>query len=67
MVCHNYIIGALEEGTVVDSIYTDFSKVFDKVDHNILISKLEFSGIHGLVLISKIRRHRLKIEGFCLL
>lgn len=34
----------------VDSIYTDFSGAFDKVDHKILLSKLGACGIHGDLL-----------------
>ena len=31
----------------VDSVYTDFSKAFDKINHNILIAKLAEIGVHG--------------------
>ena len=30
-----------------DVMYLDFSKAFDKVDHNILLKKLQSFGIHG--------------------
>jgi hypothetical protein len=34
----------------VDSLYSDFSKAFDKVDHHILCSKARHLGIHGVLL-----------------
>jgi Reverse transcriptase (RNA-dependent DNA polymerase). len=34
----------------VDVIYTDFLKCFDKIHHNVLISKLEAIGIKGNLL-----------------
>ena len=33
--------------STVDMIYLDFSKVFDKVDHGILLHKLRYLGITG--------------------
>lgn len=47
--CH-YISGALEVGAEVHSIYTDFSKAFDRVPHGVLLSKLETLGISGSLL-----------------
>lgn len=44
---HGYLVEALESGCLVDSIYTDFSKAFDKVDHDLLLYKLSKYGIHG--------------------
>lgn len=37
----------LEEGGQVDVIYTDFSKAFDKVNHQLLINKLDSLGVGG--------------------
>ena len=44
---HDEILKALEEGENVDSIYTDFSKAFDKCDHGILLHKLKRMKING--------------------
>ena len=41
------IINALENGDNIDSIYLDFSKAYDKVDHGILMPKLRAPGITG--------------------
>ena len=43
------IIRAWEEEKVTDTIYLDFSKAFDKVDHGILCHKLKQLGISGKV------------------
>ena len=40
-----YVVNSIEAGYQVDVIYTDFSKAFDKVVHNILIGKLSNLGI----------------------
>ena len=42
-------IRAWEEGKATDTIYLDFAKAFDKVDHNILCHKLKKLGITGKV------------------
>ena len=44
------ILHNLLNGHDTDSIYLDFSKAFDKVDHNILLSKLYSYGIRGKLL-----------------
>ena len=38
---------ALEEGVRIDTIYLDFAKAFDKVDHNILLKKMIDHKIKG--------------------
>ena len=43
------LIRAWEEGNATDTIYLDFAKAFDKVDHNILCQKLKRLGITGKV------------------
>ena len=42
-------IRAYEEGKATDTVYLDFSKAFDKVDHDILCHKLRRLGITGKV------------------
>ena len=42
-------IRAYEEGKATDTVYLDFAKAFDKVDHNILCHKLRKLGITGKV------------------
>ena len=44
------VLNMMEEGNPVDAIYLDFSKAFDKVDHCILMMKVENLGIKGKVL-----------------
>lgn len=39
-----YISDAFKDNTQVDVIYTDFSKAFDKLDHDIILNKLAFLG-----------------------
>ncbi|XP_051168814.1 uncharacterized protein LOC127286432 [Leptopilina boulardi] len=40
----NFVASHIGKGLQVDVIYTDFAKAFDKVDHAILVSKLEALG-----------------------
>jgi hypothetical protein len=44
----SFVLNCMEKGVQVDAIYTDFSKAFDKVNHNRLLlkklAKLEFGG-----------------------
>ena len=44
----NKITDSFENKEVACNIFLDFAKAFDTVNHNILISKLEFYGIRGL-------------------
>ena len=43
------ILTRLESNHNVDVVYLDFAKAFDKVDHNILLKKLEQLGMSGRV------------------
>jgi hypothetical protein len=47
---YDKILSMLEQGLNVDVIYLDFAKAFDKVDHQILLEKLELLGIGGKLL-----------------
>ena len=42
-----YCLSALEHGSQVEEVYTDFSKAFDKLSHTILFSKLQQFGFHS--------------------
>ena len=42
-----FILNQMNEGNDVDTIYVDYSKAFDKVDHGILLEKLKLYGIEG--------------------
>lgn len=37
----------LDANKQIDSVYTDFRKAFDRVDHKILLEKIAFNGIRG--------------------
>ena len=43
----DHILNCLNSGEEVDCIYLDFAKAFDKVDHKILLAKLNKFGIKG--------------------
>ena len=47
---YDSILSMLEENHQVHSVYLDFSKAFDKVDHKILLTKVEGMGIQGKIL-----------------
>ena len=47
---YDRIVEILESGSNVDTIYLDFAKAFDKVDHGILLKKLSLLGIRGKLL-----------------
>ena len=47
---HDEVLSNLEKGLNVDTIYLDFSKAFDKVDHQMVLAKLSILGIGGNLL-----------------
>lgn len=46
----NFIVDAIANGGQVDTIFTDFSKAFDKVSHNLLLQDLESIGVKEVYL-----------------
>ena len=47
---YDKIMDILESGANADTIYLDFAKAFDKVDHAIVLKKLSLMGVHGKLL-----------------
>ena len=47
MIYVSYIFENVDANKQTDSIYTDFRKAFDRVDHRILLDKLAYNGIRG--------------------
>lgn len=42
-----FLFECMDNRKQVDSVYTDFCKAFDKVDHGMLLRKIAFNGIRG--------------------
>ena len=40
----------LDQGKLPISVFLDLSKAFDTLDHNILLHKFNFYGVHGIAL-----------------
>lgn len=51
LIYQNKLLNAIENKFQIDSIYTDFSKAFDRVNHRILINKLSELGFSERLLI----------------
>ena len=43
-----FMYDSIESGNFVISVFLDFKKAFDTVDHKILLSKFDFDGIRGV-------------------
>lgn len=50
MVLTQYISEVLDEQGQVDVVYTDFTKAFDRIDHNVLLNKLDTFGFSNRLL-----------------
>lgn len=46
----NFLLSNIESGFQIDVLFTDFSKAFDRIQHNILIKKICGFGIHSSML-----------------
>ena len=61
---------AVDRGRQLDVVYTDFSKAFDRVSHDLLLYKLTSYNLHpGLLQLLRSylsnRKHRVVVEGQC--
>jgi hypothetical protein len=41
----SFVLNSIEDGNQVDSIYTDYSKPFDRVHHQLLLNEMSTAGI----------------------
>jgi sarcosine oxidase/L-pipecolate oxidase len=46
-----FTIESFEDGLQVDVVFTDFKKAFDRISHEILLSKLHLIGVHHRLLL----------------
>ena len=46
---YDRILSLLEKGLNVDTVYLDFAKAFDKVDHSLVLKKLSLLGVRGKI------------------
>ena len=47
---HNLMIGLDQPGTYARILLIDYSKAFDRIDHNILLDKLSTNGVHPVLV-----------------
>lgn len=50
VVLNEYVTSSMDAGKQVDVVYTDYSKCFDRIDHQLLLRKLQLIGIRGDLL-----------------
>lgn len=50
MIFTGHLFENMDKRVQIDAVYTDFQKAFDRVDHEILLSKLAYNGIRGNLL-----------------
>lgn len=70
VVFSDYLLNAMDSNLQVDVVYTDFSKAFDKINHDLLLVKLMRAGVHGNLLrwIESYIRNRSQavcLKGYC--
>ena len=66
---YNDIYEAISEGKRTDTVFLDFAKAFDKVDHDILLEKVKKQGIGGKIgrcieEFLKNRKFRVVVNGY---
>jgi hypothetical protein len=47
------VLNSIEDGNQVDSIYTDFSKVFDRVCHQLFLNEMSAQHVAGILSVSE--------------
>ena len=65
LIYNNYISKILAKYNQVDSVYLDFAKAFDSVNHSLLIFKLSRMGLRGVTLrwlISYLSKRELQVQ-----
>jgi len=67
---YDELLNTLSDSSNADVIYLDYAKAFDKVDHHILIQKLEAIGIAGKLLewlrsFLSGRKQQVVVDGIC--
>ncbi len=50
LLLQNNLTNAVDNREFVIKLFLDLSKVFDTINHNIVLNKLEYKGIRGVVL-----------------